>query len=163
MLSQDGNCLEKRETLSVGIDRHEKVREGHDLPNEGSCQGDTGGLYSVTTLGCHSAHTREAGVKRFFRHYHFPVRDKSDSPDESGLNDSAWAIIAGLSKAYTLPFDYVLDMSFANVIMYSAVLPSRSASTEGKEGEGKKKDQEIIEANDPDNKEKVKQFFESCD
>ena len=79
------------------------------------------------------------------------------------MNDSAWAIIAGLSKAYTLPFDYVLDMSFANVIMYSAVLPSRSASTEGKEGEGKKKDQEIIEANDPDNKATVKQFFESCD
>ena len=64
-----------------------------------------------------------------------------------------------MSKAFSLPFDYVLyDMSYANVIMYSAVLPSYNS---------KKKDgdtnQKVIKADDPRNKEEVRKFFETCD
>nr|DAU88906.1 MAG TPA: hypothetical protein [Caudoviricetes sp.] len=49
-------------------------------------------------------------------------------------------------------------MSYANVIMYSAVLPSYNS---------KKKDgaanQKVIKADDPRNKEEVRKFFETCD
>lgn len=67
--------------------------------------------------------------------------------------------MAGVSKAFSLPFDYVLyDMSYANVIMYSAVLLSYNS---------KKKDgaanQKVIKADDPRNKEEVRKFFETCD
>ena len=67
--------------------------------------------------------------------------------------------MAGVSKAFSLPFDYVLyDMSYANVIMYSAVLPSYNS---------KKKDgaanQKVIKADDPRNREEVRKFFETCD
>lgn len=59
-------------------------------------------------------------VGGFFRSYRFPQRNKSD--EGSGDNNSVWAIVAGISKNYVLPFDYVLyEMSFTNVQMYNAV------------------------------------------
>lgn len=69
--------------------------------------------------------------------------------------------MAGISKAYTLPFDYVLfDMSYANVIMYSAVLPSYDPKKKDKKsGEPQK----VIKADDPGNRDKVREFFETCD
>lgn len=69
--------------------------------------------------------------------------------------------MAGVSKAFSLPFDYVLyDMSYANVIMYSAVLPSYN--TKKKDGAGHS-NQKVIKADDPNNKEEVRKFFETCD
>lgn len=68
--------------------------------------------------------------------------------------------MAGVSKAFSLPFDYVLyDMSYANVIMYSAVLPSYSS----KKKDGAGHNQKVIKADDPSNKEEVRKFFETCD
>ena len=67
--------------------------------------------------------------------------------------------MAGVSKAFSLPFDYVLyDMSYANVIMYSAVLPSYNSKK--KNGAA---NQKVIKADDPKNRDKVREFFENCD
>lgn len=59
--------------------------------------------------------------------------------------------MAGISKGYNLPFDYVLyKMSFANIRMYNAVLPTLP----------KKKDKdetgEVINGDDPANREAVR-------
>ncbi|MBO5194425.1 MAG: hypothetical protein J6B62_05975 [Bacteroidales bacterium] len=56
-------------------------------------------------------------------------------------------MIAGTVKSFGLPIDYVLyDMSYSNLVMYGAVLPSYSTST------GKDKD-ESINADDPRDRE----------
>lgn len=49
-------------------------------------------------------------------------------------------------------------MSYANLLMYGAVLPSYD-SEEKKEG----KEQQVIKADDPTNRDKVRKFFEDCD
>ena len=61
-----------------------------------------------------------------------------------------------------MPFDYVLfDMSYANVIMYSAVLPSYDAK---KKKDGKNREpQKVIKADDPANRDEVRKFFDNCD
>ncbi|WP_320980051.1 hypothetical protein [Bacteroides sp.] len=61
-------------------------------------------------------------------------------------------------KAYNLPIDYVLyDMSYANMIMYGAVLPSYTSNKDkGKSGQ----EQEIIKVDDPKNRDRVKKIFE---
>lgn len=59
-------------------------------------------------------------------------------------------------KAFTLPIEYVLyDMSYANIIMYSACLPSY---TSGKDKKGND-DDEVINADDPRNRDKVRQIL----
>lgn len=64
--------------------------------------------------------------------------------------------MAGTAKAYNLPFDYVLyNMSWANTIMYGAVLPG---SGDKKKDKGSEK--EIVNADDPRNKEKVKSIIQ---
>ena len=100
-------------------------------------------------------------VGGFFRHYHFPDRNQSPAPDESGLSDSIWAIIAGFVRGYNLPIEYVLyELSYANMILYSAVIPSyKSRDKKDGGGDGKKK-QEEIKADDPSNKEKVRKFLD---
>ena len=81
--------------------------------------------------GCYESHAADG----FFCAYRFPSRNKSD--EGGGDNNSVWAIIAGISKNYVLPFDYVLyEMSFANVQMYNAVLPTYDSDKKDK----KKKD-----------------------
>lgn len=61
--------------------------------------------------------------------------------------------MAGAVKAFNLPIDYVLyEMSYANVILYSAVLPSYSAKKKGDRGHGQER---AIDADDPKNREKV--------
>ena len=73
-------------------------------------------------------------------------------------------MIAGVAKAYTLPFDYVLyDMSYVNVIMYSSVLPSYKGKSkeDGKKGGGEP--QKVIKADDPANRDEVRRFFETCE
>ena len=77
-------------------------------------------------------------------------------------------MIAGVAKAYTLPFDYVLyDMSYVNVIMYSSVLPSYKGKGKGKGKEDGKKGggepQKVIKADDPANRDEVRRFFETCE
>lgn len=54
-------------------------------------------------------------------------------------------------------------MSYANMVMYGAVLPSYH--TKDKDGKRKKgrKQEEVIRADDRKNKEKVRQFFENID
>lgn len=81
---------------------------------------------------------KQDGDRRFFRAYRFPDRDKPSQTDKSRGsgsegNDSIWAVVAGMAKAYNLTFDYILyKMSFANVRLYNAVLPSFSAKKDGK-------------------------------
>lgn len=68
-----------------------------------------------------------------------------------------------MAKAFAVPFKYVLyEVSYANLILYSASLPTYG----GGEGKDKKKgrkgaEEEILWADDPKNKERVKAFFKS--
>ena len=62
-----------------------------------------------------------------------------------------WAVVAGMAKAYNLTFDYILyKMSFANVRLYNAVLPSFSAKKDGKKDTGI-----ILNGDDPNNQDAV--------
>lgn len=49
-------------------------------------------------------------------------------------------------------------MSYPNLILYNAVLPSYNTKDKS-DGSG----QEVIKADDPRNKERVKQFFDSIE
>ncbi|MDR0429366.1 MAG: hypothetical protein LBH58_02665 [Tannerellaceae bacterium] len=93
----------------------------------------------------------------FFRYFNFPDRDKS-SPEDKGdgdRNDSIWAVVAGIVKSYNLPIDYVLyEMSYANMIMYASVLPGYSDKNKGAG-----KDNEVINADDPKNRDKVRSIL----
>lgn len=51
-------------------------------------------------------------------------------------------------------------MSYPNLILYNAVLPSYNPKD--KSG-GSDRGQEVIKADDPRNKERVKQFFDSIE
>ena len=56
-----------------------------------------------------------------------------------------------MAKAYNLTFDYILyKMSFANVRLYNAVLPSFSAKKDGKKDPGI-----ILNGDDPNNQDAV--------
>ena len=55
-------------------------------------------------------------------------------------------------------------MSYANMVMYGAVLPSYHTKDKGTGGRSRKpRKEELIKADDPRNKEKVRQFFDSID
>lgn len=67
-------------------------------------------------------------------------------------------------KAFNLPIDYVLyEMSYPNMLLYSASLPSfKKPKQDGKtDGNGKK--QESINAGDPNNKDRVRALLDSID
>ena len=69
--------------------------------------------------------------------------------------------MAGIAKAYALTPDYVLyEMSYANVIMYSAVLPSYNTKDDK---EHKREKQKVINASDPNNREQIRQFLDSIE
>lgn len=110
----------------------------------------------------HRPNPSQNAGRRFFRAYHFPDRDKSDAPDESGnRSDSIWAVVAGTVKAFNLPIDYVLyELSYANLTLYGASLPSYKSPKDKKD---KGDQQENIDAGDPKNKEKVRAFLDSID
>ena len=77
------------------------------------------------------------------------------------LQEDAWAIIAATVKAYGLTFEEVLyNMSYPNLILYNAVLPSYNTKDKS---DGSGSGQEVIKADDPRNKERVKQFFDSIE
>lgn len=52
-------------------------------------------------------------------------------------------------------------MSYANVIMYGAVLPSYRKPKDGTEG--KQEEQDIVKADDPTNRERVRKFLDSIE
>lgn len=57
--------------------------------------------------------------------------------------------------------DYVLyDLSYANLILLGATLPSYN-SEKSSTDRTTKRNEEVINAEDPNNKEKVRQFFNS--
>ncbi len=67
-------------------------------------------------------------------------------------------MIAGVVKAYNLPPDYVLyELSYTNMVMYSAVLPSYNKKDK------KTEKQKTIEADDPQNRQAVRKFLENVD
>ena len=69
-------------------------------------------------------------------------------------------MVAGTVKGFNLPIDYVLyEMSYVNIILYSAVLPVYHPNKDGKE-DGKKQ-QEIIKADDPKMKARARQIIDS--
>lgn len=62
-------------------------------------------------------------------------------------------------KAYNLPLDYVLyKMSYINMIMYSAVLPSITGGRKKAE-----EHQDIIKAGDPRNRDRVRKFLDNIE
>ena len=68
-------------------------------------------------------------------------------------------MVAGTVKGFNLPIDYVLyDMSYVNMIMFGAVLPSYKSKTESKD-DGKK--QEEIKVDDPNMKARARQIIDS--
>lgn len=69
-------------------------------------------------------------------------------------------MVAGVAKAYGLTPDYVLyEMSYTNVIMYGAVLPSYRNGSKGNQQDAQK----IIKADDPRNSSKVRQFLDNIE
>lgn len=69
-------------------------------------------------------------------------------------------MIAGVVKGYNLPIDYVLyDMSYTNMIMFGAVIPSYNSKRKGKDS----KEQEVVKADDPRNRARVRKIFEDFD
>lgn len=71
-------------------------------------------------------------------------------------------MIAGVVKGYNLPIDYVLyDMSYTNMIMFGAVIPSYNSKRKGKDKDSK--EQEVVKADDPRNRARVRKIFEDFD
>lgn len=69
--------------------------------------------------------------------------------------------MAGAVKAFGLTFEQVLyELSYPNLILYNAVLPSYHSKDKSRGSDG---GQEVIKADDPKNKERVKQFFDSIE
>lgn len=61
-------------------------------------------------------------------------------------------MVAGVAKAYPqLTFEYIIyEMSYSNLILYSSVIPGNDNGGES---------DEVIKADDPKNREKVKQLL----
>ena len=67
--------------------------------------------------------------------------------------------MAGTVKAFNLPIDYVLhELSYANLTLYGASLPSYKSPKEGRHGK-----EDTIDAGNPKNKDKVRAFIEAID
>lgn len=137
---------EVEEASRIGADEAEKT----DAEDIYECIAERGAAYA-------EGDDLRFGVVGFFFAYHFPERAKRDGADESGdrnRSDSIWATVAGFVKTFNVPFDYVLyDVSYANLLLYSASMPSYSNY---KEARGKTDDgQEIVNADDMKNRESV--------
>lgn len=76
------------------------------------------------------------------------MRDKPIEEDPRDRNDSIWAIISGFAKNYNYTIDYVLhEISYANIVMYGAVLPVYRSDSKKKEKEKEK----AIDMDNPEN------------
>lgn len=53
-------------------------------------------------------------------------------------------------------------MSYVNLIMYGAVIPSYNGSKK-KNGNGGDKEQEVVKMDDPRNRERIRQIFDTFD
>ena len=107
-------------------------------------------------------HSRQDGACRFFRAYRFPSRSKHAQEDEGDGNDSIWAVVSGTVKTYGLTPDYVLyEMSYANVMLYSSVIPEYRSRHKGKSGKRGRKDDVVIDADDPRNRDIYLKFVNS--
>lgn len=74
------------------------------------------------------------------------------------MNDSIWALVASMSRTYHITPEYILyELSYSNLILYNAVIPTYKSKTDG---DGKQS-QEVIKMDDPANKEKIKDIFDS--
>ncbi len=59
-------------------------------------------------------------------------------------------------RAYNFTIEYVLyDLSYANMIMYSAVIPSYKSRKDKTADE-----EEVIDANDPKNRDRIDQLLD---
>lgn len=106
--------------------------------------------------------SQQDGTCRFFRAYRFPSRSKHAQEDEGDGNDSIWAVVSGTVKTYGLTPDYVLyEMSYANLMLYSAVIPEYRSKTKGGQGRKGKKDDMVINADDPRNRDIYLKFVKS--
>ena len=78
------------------------------------------------------------------------------------MNDSIWAVVAGTVKAYNLPIDYVLyELSYVNMIMYGAVRPQDKPPSRNGKQYGKR--EEVIKADDPANRDRVREILQAID
>ncbi len=65
-------------------------------------------------------------------------------------------------KSLNLPIDYVLyEMSYPNMLLYSASLPSYRKPKDKNDSKGQK--HENIDAGDPKNKDKVRAFLDAME
>lgn len=65
-----------------------------------------------------------------------------------------------MAKGFGLLPEYVLhQMSYANAMIYCATLPTYESDEEGSQKGADREKNEIINADDPANREKVKDFF----
>lgn len=64
-----------------------------------------------------------------------------------------------------MPLDYVLyDISYANIVMLGATLPSiKSRKQRNGASAAEAAGQDVIDAEDPNNRERVKKFFQAVD
>ncbi len=70
-------------------------------------------------------------------------------------------MIAGTAKAFALPLETVLyDLSYVNVVMYGATLPSYGAGKADRERK-RKEAGETIRADIPENRERVRAMIRS--
>lgn len=70
------------------------------------------------------------------------------------MSDSIWAIVSGFVKSFGVPIEYALhEVSYVNIVMYCASLPSFQARKE------KKKEQLVVNADDPANRDFVEKFL----
>lgn len=68
--------------------------------------------------------------------------------------------MASTAKAYGLPFDYVLyELSYANMTLYSAVLPSYHSPKDKERRKGQRDDGVRVKADDPKNTGKVMEML----
>ena len=66
-----------------------------------------------------------------------------------------WAVVAGAVKGFGFTVEEILyEVSFANLILMGATLPSYDSGTRGN-------DEKAINADDPRNREAVRNFFEN--
>ncbi len=69
--------------------------------------------------------------------------------------------MAGIVKAFNLPVEYVLyDLSYANLTLYSASLPSYKSPKDKDKKQGNHKE---IDAGDPKNKDQVRAFLDAME
>lgn len=68
-------------------------------------------------------------------------------------------MIGAFVKWYRVPFDYVLyDLSYANLVLYGAVIPSYDSDDSKKDGK-RFSSNEVIDSRDPRNKERLYELF----